>query len=259
MAETSPHRPDDEHDRYDRHAGPDRLSDDEFSAAVTAVTAAFGDPTRRDIYLFLREQAPGATAAEVAERFGLHPNVARHHLEKLAAGGYLTVELARHESAGRPSKRYRASEAEVGLTFPPRRDDLLATLLARALEALDPGQATHLADEVGYEYGLALASRMEPARLPGGAGHRSARAAVASIAEALTAHGYAAHAEARGRSLAIVAEHCPFGQAAQRYPHVVCAIDQGMLRGLLAGLYGDTDPRFEERRSRGDGHCVARV
>ena len=84
------------------------LQPEEFSAAVSAVTAAFGDPTRRDIYLLVRAGAQGMTAAEIAEQFELHPNVARHHLEKLTAGGYLTVELARHESAGRPSKRYRA-------------------------------------------------------------------------------------------------------------------------------------------------------
>src|SRR6266571_5263850 len=95
------------------------LSADEFSAAVSAVTSAFGDPTRRDIYLFVRAGADGVTAGEVAERFDLHPNVARHHLEKLAAGGYLTVELSRHESAGRPSKRYRVGELDTSLTFPP--------------------------------------------------------------------------------------------------------------------------------------------
>jgi predicted ArsR family transcriptional regulator len=85
------------------------LSPDEFAAAVIAVTSAFGDPTRRDIYLFVRSSPDGVKAAEVAERFDLHPNVARHHLEKLAGGGYLDVELARHESAGRPSKRYSLS------------------------------------------------------------------------------------------------------------------------------------------------------
>src|SRR5215216_6141554 len=131
------------------------LSGDE----VSAVTSAFGDPTRRDIYLFVRAGADGVTAAEVAERFDLHPNVARHHLEKLTAGGYLTVELARHETAGRPSKRYRAGELDTSLNFPPRRDDLLATLLARSLELLDPDQAAAMAEEVGYDYGLAIAAR----------------------------------------------------------------------------------------------------
>src|SRR5919109_5292130 len=138
------------------------LSADEFSAAVSAVTNAFGDPTRRDIYLFVRAGKDGVTAAEVAERFDLHPNVARHHLEKLTAGGYLTVELARHETAGRPSKRYRAGELDTSLNFPPRRDDLLATLLSRALEMLDPDEAAAMAEAVGYDYGIALAARMTP-------------------------------------------------------------------------------------------------
>ena len=64
-------------------------------SAVTAITSAFGDPTRREIYLFAHEHDDGVTAAEVAERFELHPNVARHHLDKLAAGGYLEVAVAR--------------------------------------------------------------------------------------------------------------------------------------------------------------------
>jgi predicted ArsR family transcriptional regulator len=234
--------------------GPEQLSADEFAAAVVAVTNAFGDPTRRDIYLFVREQGEGAKVAEVAARFGLHPNVARHHLEKLAAGGYVEVALARPESAGRPSKRYRAVAHDAHLSFPPRRDDLLGALLSRALDRLPHDEATRLADEVGYEYGRSLAARMEP-----GDGHRSVKHAVGAVADALTAHGFAAHTESRGTSLALVAEHCPFGVAAQRYPHVLCAVDQGMIRGMLAGLYGDTSPLVEERRPDGDEHCVTRV
>ena len=109
------------------------LDHDEFSAAVTSVTSAFGDPTRRDIYLLIRDAADGVTAGEVAERFELHPNVARHHLEKLTGGGYLVVAVDRTDgarAAGRPSKRYRVSEHDHSLNFPPRRDDLLGTLLA---------------------------------------------------------------------------------------------------------------------------------
>ena len=81
-------------------------SDSQFAAAVTAVTSAFGDPTRREIYLFVRSN-PGATSSEVAAHFSLHPNVARHHLERLAAGGYveITMERAAGNGAGRPSKR----------------------------------------------------------------------------------------------------------------------------------------------------------
>jgi predicted ArsR family transcriptional regulator len=234
--------------------GPDAdLSPDQFSAAVAAVTNAFGDPTRRAIYLFARS-GDGVTAAEVADEFALHSNVARHHLEKLAAGGYLTVELARAESAGRPSKRYRASSDDAALALGPPRDALLTGLLARALDRLGPEEAAALADEVGFEYGKTLAGRMGETD-----GHRSVRTAIAAVADALTAHGFAAHVEGQGRRLAIVSECCPFGEAAQRYPHVVCAVDRGMIRGMLAGLYGATEPRFEASRPDGDDHCVARV
>jgi predicted ArsR family transcriptional regulator len=236
------------------------LTPDEFNAAVAAVTSAFGDPTRREIYLFVRASR-SVTATEVADRFELHPNVARHHLEKLTGGGYLTVDVDRPDAgaagarpAGRPSKRYRTSEVDATLAFPPRRDDILANLLARALDLVGPDKAATMADEVGYEYGLALAAKMGPAE-----GHRSVRSALTTVADALTAHGFAAHAEARAGSLAIVSECCPFGDAAQQYPHVVCAVDRGMIRGMLAGLYGDTQPRFEESRPDGDAHCVARV
>jgi len=69
----------------------DQLSPTEFASVVTAITSAFGDPTRREIYLFAHSTPIGVTASEVAERFDLHANVARHHLDKLSAGGYLEI------------------------------------------------------------------------------------------------------------------------------------------------------------------------
>lgn len=237
---------------------PVELSPEEFTAAVAAVVNAFGDPTRRDIYLFVRAN-PGATATAVAESFGLHANVARHHLEKLTGGGYLVVDTAAPDPgaarpAGRPSKRYRATEEGAPLTFPSRRDDILTGLLARALDLLGPSAAEAMADEVGFAYGRDLAASMGPAE-----SHKSARSALSTVADALTAHGFAAHAETNQDALTIVSECCPFGDAASQYPHVVCAVDRGMIRGLLAGIYGETAPEFEARRPDGDARCVARV
>ncbi|MET0894742.1 MAG: helix-turn-helix domain-containing protein [Acidimicrobiia bacterium] len=237
------------------------LSSEEFNSVVSAVTNAFGDPTRREIYLFVRDAGDrGTTAGEVAERFALHANVARHHLEKLTGGGYLDVEVGRApgdeglRAAGRPSKRYCAGPLDATLALPLKHDDLLSGLLASALDALGPADAEQLADAVGFKYGQQLAERIDPTE-----SHRSVRAALATVADALTAHGFAAHTESRGNSLAIVSECCPFGATATRYPHVVCALDRGMIRGMLAGLYGETSPVFETSRPDGDDHCVARV
>ena len=48
-----------------------------------------------------------------------------------------------------------------------------------------------------------------------------------------------------------MAEHCPFGEAARQYPHVLCAVDTGMVKGMLEGLYGETH-RIEQSRPHGD-------
>jgi predicted ArsR family transcriptional regulator len=233
-----------------RPAGAD---DGRFSAAVAAVAAAFGDPTRRDIFLHVRA-APGVTATEVATMFSLHPNVARHHLQRLVDGGYLRVETGRNANgAGRPSKRYFCVEDELTLGLMQRRDDLLMRLLGEAMRRLGPEEAEEMAAVVGEEYGRSLAARMTPAE-----GQRTVRAAMHVVADTLTAHGFAAHAEERGDKTAVIAEHCPFGEASTTNP-VLCAVDRGMVKGLLAGLCGTTSalPVILSSRARGDEACTA--
>jgi predicted ArsR family transcriptional regulator len=232
------------------------LTPTEFSSAVSAISAAFGDPTRRDIFLFTREQDSGVTAADVAEQFDLHPNVARHHLDKLAGGGYVTVEVPkRGRSAGRPSKRYRATVADDELAIPVRHDDLLVLLLGRTLALLPPETAETMAEEVGVEYGRLMAASMSPTDDH----QRSFRAALHAVADALTAHGFAAHAERRNDELRIVSEHCPFGDAVRENP-VICAVDRGLVKGMLAELYdGDATAELETSRAVGDATCVTSV
>jgi predicted ArsR family transcriptional regulator len=231
------------------------LTADAFAAGVAAATSAFGDATRRAIYLFAHDAKAGVTAGEVAERFDLHANVARHHLDKLAACGYLEVNVPRADNpgAGRPSKRYRVTAKDLALEFPVRRDDLLITLLARTLALVPAETAESMAEAVGEEYGRSLAASMSPTD-----GHRSLQVALHAVADALTAHGFAAHTESRAGGLAIIAEQCPFGGAAVQHP-VICAVDRGIVKGMLESLYGDTVPETSASRPRGDQICITVV
>jgi predicted ArsR family transcriptional regulator len=233
------------------------LSPTEFSSAVTAITSAFGDPTRRQIYLFAHEHPEGVTASEVAERFALHPNVARHHLDKLAAGGHLEVSVGRSPGspgAGRPSKRYKTHGESVALDVAVRHDDVLVTLLGKALAMLPREQAEAMAEEVGVEYGKTMAAAMGDV----GDVQRSFRTALHAVADALSAHGFAAHAEQHGNELRIVSGHCPFGDAAIEHP-VICAVDRGMVRGMLGALYGDSTALTEASRPDGDQVCITTI
>ncbi len=233
--------------------GATELSPTEFASAVTAITSAFGDPTRRAIYLFAHERPGGITASVAAERFALHANVARHHLDKLASGGYLEVSTERAAGgAGRPSKRYKVLAERVELDVGVRHDDVLVTLLGRALAELGPDRAAALAEEVGESYGATMAASM------GEHGTTNFRSALHTVADALSAHGFAAHAEEADNKLRIVTEHCPFGDAATEHP-VICAVDRGMVRGMLGTLYGETAVDLKPSRERDAANCVTSV
>ncbi|MEQ8841186.1 MAG: helix-turn-helix domain-containing protein [Acidimicrobiales bacterium] len=230
------------------------LSPTEFASAVTAITTAFGDPTRREIYLFAHESDAGITASDAARRFELHANVARHHLDKLAAGGYLEIDLAKPSGGvGRPSKRYRATSPHVRLEVSIRHDDILVSLLGRALALLPAEAAELMAEEVGIEYGKAMAAAIDPSET-----HRSYQGALHAVADALSAHGFAARAESDGDEYQIVAQNCPFGDAVVEHP-VICAVDRGIVRGMLGSLHGPAGADTGSSKSKGDDICVTHV
>lgn len=240
-----------------------------FTSTVSAITEAFGDPTRRSIYVFARDlsgaDGSGVTASMVASEVGVHANVARHHLDKLAAGGYLEVATGRVSGggAGRPSKRYVVVGDALGESdFPVRSDDLILSLLGRALDRLPHDEAEEMAEEVGAEFGRAMAEGFTGRNLH--TGQRSLRSAMRAVADALTAHGFAAHAEGRNDQLRIINNHCPFGDVAAEHP-VICAVDRGMVRGMLSALYdADADGELgdvttDSSLAAGDTFCTTSV
>ncbi len=235
------------------------LSQTEFANLVNAVTSAFGDPTRRDLYLHVHAVPDGCTAGEVADAMGLHANVARHHLDKLVNGGYLEVTHRAAAKVGRPAKVYRATAPELHLTFDVGHDDILVTLLGKALSRLPDEEAAALAEEVGTEFGRKMAESMGNAAgastVPS---QKSFRSALHVVADALSAHGFAAHAERDGEELRIVSGHCPFGDVAIEHP-VICAVDRGMVKGLLGSLYGETQVELAGSLALGDDACVTDV
>ena len=91
-------------------------------------------------------------------------------------------------------------------------------------------------------------------------GHRSLRSAIQAVADALTAHGFAAHAEGRNDRLRIINDHCPFGDVAIEHP-VICAVDRGMVSGMLSELYdGELGAvTTESSRPAGDTFCTTAV
>ena len=72
----------------------------------------------------------------------------------------------------------------------------------------------------------------------GAAGHRSFRSALHAVADALTAHGFAAHM-ADGEQTTDCASSTTTARSATVAIDnpVICAVDRGMVRGMLSALY----------------------
>ena len=101
--------------------------------------------------------------------------------------------------AGRPSKRYVAvANGGFDAGVPVRSDDLVLALLGRALDRLPRHEAEAMAEEVGATYGRAMAAGLTGDALA--VGQRSLRSAMQAVADALTAHGFAAHMAAGART-----------------------------------------------------------
>lgn len=202
-----------------------------FNRQVEDLASSLGDATRRGIYISIRQAPEPMTTSEVAELFGIHPNVARHHLHRLVEDGYLSVHERRRSDrqgpgAGRPAKHYEATRKEIQLELPGRRYDLLAELLVRVIQRIAPEGAAAAAEEVGREYGQELAAQIG---LPEDSGFE---AAARAVARAMTGMGF--DTEANQDDHTLVTSFCPFGETAANHPALICKLDQGIVKGLLA-------------------------
>jgi predicted ArsR family transcriptional regulator/TusA-related sulfurtransferase len=74
------------------------------------IAHALSVPTRSGIYRRLRTEGRPVSAREAAEMFGLHPNVARNHLDVLADAGLVVTGRRKQPAGGRPAKVYVARE-----------------------------------------------------------------------------------------------------------------------------------------------------
>jgi predicted ArsR family transcriptional regulator len=179
----------------------------------------------RETLLFARSQAKPVTADDVAAGLGIHRNVARGRLERLARDGLLTSRYARRTGrsgpgAGRPAKVYVVPPETEVHEFPERHYD---RLFARLIEEV-PAEAL---PPVGEEYAeeLVPASSKPPARTLRGAAERACRD--------LGRMGFqAAVTDANDTRVTITTATCPLRPLVLANPDAA-DIDRGLWAGLL--------------------------
>ena len=87
------------------------LTPTEFANAVTAITGAFGDPTRRDIYLYARDRPDGVTATKAAEQVSVQADtMGAGTAAAVAAGGQVLGAASTRLASLRSGTQYASTE-----------------------------------------------------------------------------------------------------------------------------------------------------
>ena len=117
------------------------------------ITSTLADETRFQIYNFMLQHKRMFTVQEVADKFRIHPNVARLHLTKLTEIKIITADFVKTGKGGRPGRVYQATEEGISLTFPKREDPILLTILLQLVSSLG-NEAIEKGKEIAYNQGL---------------------------------------------------------------------------------------------------------
>lgn len=182
---------------------------------------ALVDPSRRTLYNYVRRAGHPVSRDEAADATGISRGLAAFHLDKLVGVGLLHARYQappdRPRGRGRSPKVYELTGVGVAVTIPERRYQLIAEILAAAVED-DPGDAQHAASRHARQHGQALGAALADNG--------------ADLALALEHLGF----EPEHTVGTVLLRNCPFHALAARHTSLVCKLNHAFLTGLLDGL-----------------------
>ncbi|MER6142473.1 helix-turn-helix domain-containing protein [Streptomyces sparsogenes] len=205
-------------------------------AAGTAIdsVSVLSEDSRRRMFTFIRRARRAVTRDEAAASVGISRKLAAFHLDKLVDAGLLRT---RYETpggirkVGRRPKVYEPTDAQITVSIPDRRHELLADLLLDAVltEGADESAAQaalRTAEQRGRRMGEAARDEARPGRLGPERG-------LTVCEHLLDECGYEPVRETPTR---LRLRNCPFHPLAAKAPDLVCGMNHAFLSGYLNGL-----------------------
>jgi predicted ArsR family transcriptional regulator len=221
------------------------------------LVAVLSEPRRREVYDFVAAHDDPVTRDDVAEGLSIARSLAAFHLDKLADAELLEVSFGRPPGrpggpgAGRPSKRYVVSRAQIDVSVPRRRYDIAGRILAKAV-ALSSGRRSTTARDVAITVAREEGQRLGEAHaVPG---RTTTQRALSNVEETLSTVGYQPAIE--GTSVRL--RNCPFHSLTEVAPRLVCEVNESFISGVVCGL-GSEDVVEADLCGPTDGDCCVVV
>lgn len=197
-------------------------------------------PTRARLFALLGELRRAAGTAELAESMDLHPNGIRMHLERMEDAG-LVIRVRARQPRGRPRDAWTISPGARPGGSAPRAYQDLGRWLARAMGD-GPGGLRGI-EQTGRQIGREVA----PADAVG----------AGALEASLVALGFQPTVQLReGDRLTFCLGNCPYRDAVRENQQAVCALHEGMTRGLLDVLDPDAELAGFSPRDPDEAGCL---
>lgn len=183
---------------------------------VEAQLEALASATRRAVYRELLATGRAVAVDEVARSQDITANMARRHLDTLAAAGLVEESVEERRTRGRPRRLYLGRrDALAGWGA----DGAFVTLAALLAEV-------HRDDADPYEVGYRFAAAPDGEPDDGGVGPAD------RLWLSLLVAGFEPCVP-EGVADTVVLRACPVAAAAEVDPHTVCALHRGLIDGVL--------------------------
>jgi predicted ArsR family transcriptional regulator len=200
-----------------------------------AAVALLDEPNRRDLYRLVAAGHEAVSRDDAAAALGISRELAAFHLDRLVAAGLLVAEYRRRSGrtgpgAGRPAKLYRRADGVVTVSFPARRYDVAADLMATALDRLGGGSGIQAGAAVARERGIAtgIDARQGAGTRPG---HRGLLTGLLGV---LRGAGYEPRTETPNGT--VVLGNCPYDALSADHRELTCGMNLAWAQGVVDGL-----------------------
>jgi len=203
--------------------------------AALETVSVLGEESRRQMFAFIRRARRPVTRDEAAESVGISRKLAAFHLDKLVDAGLLRAGSSlpgEIRKVGRRPKVYEPTDAEIRVSIPDRRHELLADLLLQAvLTEGDDETATQAAVRTAGQRGRELGEAQREATRPGRIG---AERGLTACERMLDQYGFE---PVRETATQLRLRNCPFHPLAAKAPDLVCGMNHAFVTGYLEAMH----------------------
>lgn len=211
------------------------------------LTGTLADETRYSIYQYITKENKEVNVQQIAQQFGIHPNVARLHLTKLNEAKLLTSKFVKNEKGGRPARVYVLAEDPIHLSFPKQENHLLIEWLLELVDAMGDA-AIDKAKDIAYQNGHKAINHKQVDTL-------TFEDKLEIMKETAHSIGYIPNVTEKENKKIITFSifNCPYKDYLNKYPHFICILHESFLKGQFDTLFPENT--FVQLESK-QNHCI---